>query len=594
MPYLTPELDQLKRSLDSANKSALARTLPPVDLSSTIKKLTRIIGQGSGDFCPPDRIKEATQMFWKDPVVKDINQARYVAFGLSGKHLPNGTSMFDQTEHLSHFLSDDKGIGQWKKEAKWFRRPVQGLVASYFGYDTAVATETGLDNWRFLRNYIQSNLRHLTSKTDPDWVLECEKHPELFTDKPGQVFAKDLLEGKQEEFEVTAESLMIGQNSWFLRDLILSQVDYATRLSDRKFADLLIRLIDLVSNHRQIQDSALALILNRYAISSICPHNVPLKDSVVSLWGNPWLRSSDKRWPSIVTDKSKALITQWLKSEFIEAFFTKMAEDGTSDQRRLKFWMGYLDSINTVQFALGTKALSDRDPDMRVLRKKMDGLITPIANSNATTNAFVMTMGNVIAVEFSDAGALYLYDANSGMPFDLTSAVTLSVNANNSLKNQVHGQRYFHQDNVHGFSGWEERFEQTLRRPPFNISRSTTKNLKGHSAFSEATFKPYSPAASGSDLEPSKVSASTTSPNTDSSHLASETSNSSLEWNDYIGSKFELTKLYKLAQWHGLTIDDYRDRNGNLWIRADKSNTDLNRVMLSWGFKYKDKKGWWK
>ncbi len=587
---MIPDLDQLKRALDSASSRALARTLPPVDLSSTIKKLSRIIGQGSGDFCPPDRIKEASQMFWKDPVVKDINQARYVAFGLSGKHFPNGTSMFDQTEHLSHFLSDDRGIGQWKKEAKWFRRPVQGLVASYFAYDPTIATETSLDNWRFLRNYIKSNLRNLTSKTDPDWVLECEKHPELFTDKPGQVFAKDLLEGKQEEFEVTAESLMIGENSWFLRDLIFSQIDYASRLSDREFSDLLIRLIDLVSNHRQIQDNALALILNRYATSSICPHNVPLKDTVVSLWGNPWLRSSDKRWPAIVTDKSKSLITQWLKSEFIEAFFTKMAEDGTSDQRRLKFWMGYLDSINTVQFALGTRALNDRDPDMRVLRKKMDGLITPIANSNAITNAFVMTMGNVIAVEFSDAGALYLYDANSGMPFDLSEPVTLTVNGPNSLKNREYGEWYRHQDNVHGYANWEDRLAETLSRPPFNISRSTSKASRGHSTFSESTFKPYpqeSTVPASNDQrrtpEPSNIH-----------EPPLEQKNSSLEWSDYIGSKFDLTKLYKLAQWHGLTIDDFRERNGNLWIRADKSNTDLNRVMLSWGFKYKEKKGWWK
>ncbi len=590
MSNLIPDIDQLRRALESASSRALSRSLPPVDLSPTIKRLSRIIGQGTGDFCPPDRIKEATQQFWKDPTVKDINQARYVAFGLSGKHLPNGTSMFDQTEHLSHFLSDDRGIGQWKKEAKWFRRPVQGLVASYFAYDPTVATESSLDNWRFLRNYIKSNLKYLTTKTDPDWVLECEKHPELFTDKPGNVFAKDLLEGKQEEFEITAESLMIGESSWFLRDLIFSQIDYASRLSDREFADLLIRLIDLVSHHRQIQDNALALILNRYATSSTCPHSIPLKDTVVSLWGNPWLRSSEKRWPAIVTDKSKSLITQWLKSEFIEAFFTKMAEDGTSDERRLKFWMGYLDSIDTVQFALGTKALNDRDPDMRVLRKKMDGLITPIANSNAITNGFVMTMGNVIAVEFSDAGALYLYDANSGMPFDLREPVTLPVNGHNSLKNREYGEWYRHQDNVHGYANWEDRLADTLSRPPFNISRSTSKALRGNSTFSGTTFKPYSEGNAGetqtTTRQEPKHTATVTQPE--------DKSNTGLEWSDYIGSRFELTKLYKLTQWHGLTIDDFRDKNGNLWVRADKSNTDLNRVMLSWGFKYKDKKGWWK
>lgn len=588
MSDLNIHIDQLKRALESASAIALARALPPVDLSQSIKRLSRIVGQGNGDFCPPDRVKDATQQFWNKPIVTDINQARYIAFGLSGKYLPNETSMFDQTEHLSLFLSDKHGIGQWKSEPKWFRRPVQGLVASYFSYDTTTASDAGKENWRFLRTYIKSNIRHLTSKTNPDWVVECEKHPELFTENAGRVFAKDILEGRQEAFEESAESLMITETSWYLRDLILSQISYATKLSDREFSDLLERLLNLISDHRLIQDQALAETLNRYSSSSICPHNAALKDTVVSLWGNPWLSSSAKRWPSAVTDKSRSLITQWLKSEFIEAFFTKMAEDGSADRRRLNFWMGYLDSINTVQFALGTKTLNDRDTDMRVLRKKMDGLITPISESNAITNAFVMTMNNVIAVEFSDAGALYLYDANTGMPFDLSQPVTLPVNGINSLKNRERAFDWLrHQDNVHGYVNWEDRIEQILSRPPFSLIRGKSK--------SRATGSTFKPSASTMQNRQNADPVSPLSNSTPSAHprtISEESSDPT--WKDLIGSRFDLTKLYKLAQWHGITIDDFREKMGNLWVRTDKSNVDLNKVMLSWGFKYKDKKGWWK
>ena len=106
------------------------------------------------------------------------------------------------------------------------------------------------------------------------------------------------------------------------------------------------------------------------------PINTDLKEITVTRWDNPWLTGSQKKWPNEVTDEGRALIADWLKSEFIEAFFTKMAEDGDTDRRRLDFWMKYRKHMNHVHFALGTGIVESTDPDLIFLKNKMKGLIS--------------------------------------------------------------------------------------------------------------------------------------------------------------------------------------------------------------------------
>jgi hypothetical protein len=111
-------------------------------------------------------------------------------------------------------------------------------------------------------------------------------------------------------------------------------------------------ILSAIIPHRTIQNKALALLVNRYAQTQNAPIHTDLKEITVSKWDNPWLTGSQKKWPTEVTEEGRALIADWLKSEFIEAFFTKMAEDGNTDRRRLDFRMKYRNHKNHVQFAL--------------------------------------------------------------------------------------------------------------------------------------------------------------------------------------------------------------------------------------------------
>ena len=53
------------------------------------------------------------------------------------------------------------------------------------------------------------------------------------------------------------------------------------------------------------------------------------------------------------------MVADWLKLEFIETFFTKLAEDGFGDPRRMNFWKRYVKAINHIELRwarpLGTR-----------------------------------------------------------------------------------------------------------------------------------------------------------------------------------------------------------------------------------------------
>ena len=160
-------------------------------------------------------------------------------------------------------------------------------------------------------------------------------------------------------------------------------------------------------------------------------------------------------------------MSEWLKREFIEAFFVKLAQDGLGDRRRANFWLRYAKSMTNVQFALGSTAMYSRDKDFVALRQKMKGLITELRTTDSSNNAFVMTIGSLVTVEFGSMGnALYCYDTRVALPFDITKPVLTTKNIRNSLKHDEPTRILWlqHTDGIHGWDRWEEMFEETLKK----------------------------------------------------------------------------------------------------------------------------------
>ncbi len=532
-----------------------ARPMPLHDgIDDVIGKMeARVRGRGSGKV-PEDIQLDAVRRFWQSQEVQGFRDAYLLSWGLCLPHRPQGDCILEDRPRLQRVLD---GVDDWQNQPRYFRRCYQGLIKCYFTYDVFGESSpmAGRDNWKLLRDYLKGNVSHIRdSRSNPDWVETASGNQQLFGDRPCESYAKPLLQGDSSAIERLCGHLGIDKASWFLRELVLAQVNKATQFTDEWFQPLLPRLLELLAANGVLRDRGMILVLDRYARVEGATLHQGLRSYAVDWWGNPWLPSNETRWGG-VRPEARAMVADWLKLEFIETFFTKLAEDGLADPRRMNFWKRYVKAIDNIEFALGATARNSSERDFVVLRKKMTGLLRAL-DAPGANNAFIMRMGPLVAVEFSSMGnAFYGYNARQLMPFNTTQMLRLEVNGQNSLKNKRSSiMRLRHQDGIHGWDKWESMFEDTLCKE-FNI-----KPLVGGSS---------SEGIKNASLAVATGSASSREP-------------------------YSRTALERLSSAYGFAIEDLTSRGGNLWVRADDSKKAINNKLALWGFRYKSGKGWWK
>jgi hypothetical protein len=558
-------MSALDRLGDLLRGSAGAGVRPlPVDTSidTVIAGLVRHAKTGTSAAVPEDLQEQAVRRFWDSQRFDNLKDARLVSFGMCVPSRSSGPCIMEDRQRFKAVLDSRGGVDQWLDEPRWYRRCYQGLVRSYFTYDAFIdkASAVGKQNWGDLRDYLNERTQNIVDKTvNPDWVTTAVNNRLLFTEDPCAPYAAAALDGDTSTLDFLCEQLGVIKASWFLRELVLAQVRQATKLGHERFKERIPMLVRLLEGNRVLRDKGLILMLDKYA--SVTQHIIdePLRNAAVEWWGNPWLPSNEMRWGGVVP-KAREMVAEWLKREFIEAFFTKLAEDGVGDRRRANFWLRYAKSMGNIQFALGARALYSTDRDFVALRQKMKGLYTELKTTDSSNNAFVMTMGSLVAVEFGGMGnAFYGYDERKVLPFDMSQPVVTAKNARNSLK---HSQRMLwmqHQDGIKGWNKWEGMFEATLKkefdiRPNVVAQRAPTR-----AAVPQPTPRP----------PPTAVPAQT-------------------------NSGFSMASLVSLARARNLTLDDLSDKNGNLWIRTGDDDLYVNKVLLDWQFNYRPGKGWWR
>lgn len=564
----------LRGSLELA-ESPFSRT---DDLDSVIAALKKHNKSGTGSSAPEDLQQAAVRKFWDTQRFETLKDARLVSFGMCVPSRPSGPSIMEDRQRFQAVLDSKTGVDQWVSEPRWYRRCYQGLVRSYFTYDAKVdqAPTVGKQNWGDLRDYLNERTRNIVDKeVNPDWVTAAVGNRQLFEEAPCAPYAADVLSGDASKVDLLCEQLGIVRSSWFLRELVLAQVHHATKLGHEHFKDLIPRLLELLSNNLVLRDRGLILMLDKYASTGQPGINEPLRSASVEWWGNPWLPSNEARWGGVVP-AARDMVSEWLKREFIEAFFTKLAEDGVGDRRRANFWLRYVKSMDNIQFALGARALHSRDRDFEALRKKMKGLYTELKTTDSLNNAFIMTLGDLVAVEFGGMGnAFYGYDVRETLPFDASRSVGTTVNAPNSLKHKNRMLWMQHQDGIKGWNKWEDMFEATLKKH-FDI--------RPNAAAIRAVPRAVAPAPAPTVPTPPPVAP----------HLLvqpPETGQTGRNARDE--GDFSMVALYAFARTHELKVEDNSKLNGNLWVRTDDNDLRVNKTLLDWDFRYKPGKGWW-
>ena len=80
------------------------------------------------------------------------------------------------------------------------------------------------------------------------------------------------------------------------------------------------------------------------------------------------------------------------------------------DTRRLNYWLRFEPFVEDMWFALGSAARFNNSEGFRDFRTRAAGRLLNLEGTTYDNNAFVMRMGDNLAVEFGEAGnAFYLF-----------------------------------------------------------------------------------------------------------------------------------------------------------------------------------------
>ncbi len=550
------ELRQLQDSLAQIFRDALPASTS-LENPKAIKKLQEINQELDG-------VSPASSSATIAAIVAEYRRSRSVAIFRDLKNvcygaamqMPDGWSVLGN-EKLRNKLLDD--VGQLEDPRKRFKC-FQALLSSYFAFalydeQTSAAAKTGweaLRDWlarqrvQFQRDGNKSKLRL------PGWFAVLTEHANLLTATPCDSYGRDLLRGDGSGVEDARHGLNIPSDSWVMEEAILSQMKAAVRLSNddlfKTYLDQLLKIAQgqaAVSVSELLKRRAIAMLISRYARCASKPEHPALRDAAVTAIGNPWLQI--KVWNAWVKNASeqpdieaREMVNGWLTRQLITDFFELLSADGQADQRRLNYWLRFVPAIEgTPWLALGPDAMYNRSQPYRELRERAKGRLLHLGNPGASSNnAFIMKMGKWLIVEFGVKGnACYVYPARP-VPFSLEGE-SISLH---DLKNIDCGDRLLHKD---GLSSWESTFDldicQKVGHYPPSASRQSTQSRTHHAA----------------------------------SH------------------NFSYVEQY--VKKFSIRSEDSRVAGGAFWVLTRKGqHPEVDRNLESWGFKYKENRGWWK
>jgi hypothetical protein len=462
------------------------------------------------------------------------------------------------------------------------------LLGSYFEFRRESTTDAERAGWKALQALLQRTWpivdRQFADGPVPDWAKVLRREPLLLTEKAADNYGLACLEGDQDRLEHLKRDLGIPAHSWFYHLLILAAVRAATTCPDGIFKKYLPRLLSLIDGQPAYRDEAIELILNRYHECQDRSVHPQLRDYVVrkDVWRNPKLKGVGlaTKW-SRVPDAVWKMVLGWVNEGNLRDFFDILTAKNKANQQRLDFWSQYLDQISWTRLVFGgsTLQLARQNPAVRQLIAREEDAYARISGTK-DVDAFMMQIGNYIAVEFTKTGyAAYVYDVNA-LPFNRFDRDY--IGGTGDLRAGFHtgaAVRITHQ------AGWEASARADLARLGIHPDKKVS------SGYQPGT---HQSATLGGNSNPTSRTGGVSL--TGSSPLgASGTSSTKPAIRAPNGAKFTMTSLQEcLSSFEGAHIDDRRGANGGrLWIEDPKRQYELSKRLVGFGFRWSERRQAW-
>ena len=193
------------------------------------------------------------------------------------------------------------------------------------------------------------------------------------------------------------------------------------RSIDRETLEDIIEFVEQHNNDK-IARSILSKLIEKLGINASEILRQPIQSYVLREWGDPRITGGEVRWRGI-SDEAKQIFTRWITKEDLRFFFDAVAR-ACNDQKfayRKVFWLAYLEHISFCRPVLRRDAeyLFSNDPQtLQYYRERRPATLT---GGDSSQHAFIIQMGNDTFVEFSTAGACYVYD-DINRPFSLNDS----------------------------------------------------------------------------------------------------------------------------------------------------------------------------
>lgn len=492
------------------------------------------------------------------------------------KYVCHGASGYDQGWCL---LSDSllrqrlKSLVEAEADPRRRMKCFQSLLYSYwaFPFNAATTDAAGREGWSELRTWLkrQRVVLDRTAGRKPEWFAILSRHTNLLESSPCERYGEALLRGDASDLQEAMAGLAIPSGSWVSEEAVFAQMKSAVDRLDEVFKGFLPNLLSIATGkaevviQRTLQARCVALLVSRYSKCRDRPENMELREAAISAIGNPWLRRS--AWDAVVVDaqgapdgEAREMINSWLKRQLITDFFELLSADGAGVTRRLDYWLRFEPLIDDMWFALGANARARRTPSFEEFRARAKGRLLALDHTTADNDAFIMRIGEYVAVEFSAMGnAMYIFRWGE-LPEQLLAKLNSGIARTDvAIKDLKSGNvRHIHRDRA--WMTWEQKFDREIC-PLFGK-------------------RPVQPPSGRRQAQRTDHGQTQAQPLT------------SRNWGAFSASQWQaFVETYRLA------VSDRRIAGGALWVITSAAlPQEVEAQLRAWGFRHKDLKGWWR
>ncbi len=412
----TKKLLQFEFNADSFARRAPQLTAIPSERLTLLKKIIKDREGKEYDMPNQESLREIYQLFKNTPLNRlssefdSLRRTRQLAWALT--YSENGLPRIVDTPRLHNAL---------QLIENHFR------ISSVLGVFDALMKVWDTSNAGMLRAFLKKHLTRYTGSRG--FVQNLRANMKWYCEENGATqFATYLLRSQKKLSDIwTYLELTDYRHGYpYFGAVATAYVALTNQLNQETIADV----VDFIRKHNNDKTSRLVLskLIEQLGVDASEVLRQPVQSYVLQEWQDPRIAGAAARWRN-VSDKARQIFTYWITKEDLRFFFDVVAQ-ACNDQRfeyRKVFWLAYLEHITFCRLILRKDSEYLFRNDSQALQYYRDRCPATLKGGNYNQHAFIIQMGEFTFVEFSTAGACYVYynydiDSNLNLPFGLEAS----------------------------------------------------------------------------------------------------------------------------------------------------------------------------